>query len=67
MSDARIEKIEERIAWLEHHVAQQDKAMLEMAQRLDRQQAELVRLREREARVSEGGAADMSHERPPHY
>lgn len=67
MSDARIEKIEERIAWLEHHVAQQDKAMLEMAQRLDRQQVELIRLREREARVGEGGATDMTHERPPHY
>lgn len=71
MSDARFEKIEERVAWLEHHVTQQDKAMLEMAKRLDRLQAELVRLRERaSADVAPGGAgplADAAAERPPHY
>lgn len=70
MPDARIEKIEERVAWLEHHVTQQDKAMLEMAKRLDRLQAELVRLRERSANDAApgGGAlADAEAERPPHY
>ncbi len=68
MSDARIEKLEERIAWLEHHVTQQDKAMLEMARRLDRHQAELVRLRDRETRGGEaGGASEAADERPPHY
>lgn len=70
MPDARIEKIEERVAWLEHHVTQQDKAMLEMAKRLDRLQAELVRLRERSASDSAPGAgtlADAAAERPPHY
>lgn len=72
MSDARIEKAEERIAWLEHHVTQQDKAMLEMAKRLDRLQAELVRLRERSTSVGvseSGGAGSDSEpmERPPHY
>ena len=72
MSDARIEKIEERVAWLEHHVTQQDKAMLEMAKRLDRLQAELLRLRERSAggEAAPGGGpgmADAAAERPPHY
>lgn len=68
MSDARVEKIEERVAWLEHHVTQQDKAMLEMAKRLDRQQAELLRLRERSLVESGSGAApDTNAERPPHY
>lgn len=69
MSDARFEKLEERVAWLEHHVTQQDKAMLEMAQRLDRLQAEVLRLRERStsAATDLAGGADPLHERPPHY
>lgn len=74
MSDARTEKVEERVAWLEHHVTQQDKAMLEMAKRLDRLQAELVRLRERSANagfgeggVGGGGSENEAVERPPHY
>lgn len=70
MPHARIEKVEERVAWLEHHVTQQDKAMLEMAKRLDRLQAELVRLRERTAAAGEGGGAGSAgevSERPPHY
>ena len=69
MPDARIEKLEERVAWLEHHVTQQDKAMLEMAKRLDRVQAELLRLRERataEPATSPGGGIDPAAERPPH-
>lgn len=75
MSDERFEKVEERVAWLEHHVTQQDKAMLEMARRLDRLQAELLRLRERTAgdpvsvgaAESAGHAGDAAAERPPHY
>ncbi len=70
MSDARTEKVEERVAWLEHHVTQQDKAMLEMAKRLDRLQAELVRLRERSTSAGEGGGSGGGGEavdRPPHY
>lgn len=69
MPAERLEKIEERVAWLEHHVTQQDKAMLELAKRLDRLQAELGRLRER---AGEGGDAarsveDVASDRPPHY
>ena len=68
MPDARFEKIEERVAWLEHHVTQQDKAMLEMARRLDRLQAEVLRLRERSSSATPDSAgAEPLHERPPHY
>lgn len=68
MSDARFEKLEERVAWLEHHVTQQDKEMLELARRLDRAQAELLRLRERAASAEPThGAPDPAAERPPHY
>lgn len=69
MSEMRIERIEERVAWLEHHVGQQDRAMLEMAERLDRIVRELSRLRERSTATGatmEAGAA-LPEERPPHY
>lgn len=57
------------MAWLEHHVAQQDKAMLEMSRQLDRLQAELLRVRERAFAASDGATAagDPAAERPPHY
>jgi len=63
----RIDRLEERLAWLQRHVTEQDKAMLEMASQLDRVKAELTRLKQR-AEVSpanpDGTPAD---ERPPHY
>ncbi len=69
MSEPRIERIEERVAWLEHHVSQQDRAMLEMAERLDRIVRELTRLRERSAAAGAAGEAGgaLPEERPPHY
>jgi SlyX protein len=67
VSTERIDRLEERLAWLQRHVVEQDKAMLEMAGQLDRLKAELTRLKQR-AEVApvqaEGSAAD---ERPPHY
>lgn len=69
MSNERIDRLEERLAWLQRHVTEQDKAMLEMAGQLDRLKAELVRLKERPdagAGVA-GGGANPADERPPHY
>jgi SlyX protein len=69
MSDARIDRLEERLAWLERHVEEQDKVMLEQAEHLDRLRAELRLLRERAA-SGQGGAGDVNEptdERPPHY
>lgn len=67
----RIQRIEEKIAYLEHHVTQQDKAMLELAEDLARLRAELKILAAR-AGTSTGGEAsadrvDERDERPPHY
>ena len=45
MLNERIDRLEERLAWLQRHVAEQDKAMLEMAGQLDRVKAELTRLK----------------------
>lgn len=62
----RLGDLEVRYAFLEKHVAAQDRAMLEMAERLDRLEGRLRQLRER----VEGGAQDgglPADERPPHY
>ena len=69
MSNERIDRVEERLAWLQRHVTEQDKAMLEMAGQLDRLKAELVRMKQRAddtaGATGAGGAA--AEERPPHY
>ena len=64
----RTEKIEERVAWLEHHVMQQDKEMMELAEMLNRTQRELLRLRERAVSLDENSlSAQAVEDRPPHY
>lgn len=69
MEAGRVERIEERIAWLERHVVEQDKAVLELADEVQRLKRELAALRERaaarEAAPAEGEAP--ANERPPHY
>ena len=63
-----LKRIEEKIAFLERHVTEQDKAMLEMADDLARLRRELKALRERSGGGSntDGGEAEPD-ERPPHY
>ena len=61
----RLVTLESRYAFLEKHVAAQDRAMLEMAARLDQLEARHKQLRERLEQRSDGGA--MTDERPPHY
>jgi len=58
--------LEERLAWLERHVTEQDKAMLALHDELSRLRAELKQLRERPAAGSESEPPD-SVDRPPHY
>jgi SlyX protein len=63
----QIARLEERLAWLERHLTEQDKAMLEMAEDLTRLRRELLVLRER---LPSGGGDEpgmSAHERPPHY
>ena len=64
MDEKRIERVEERVAWLEKHVGEQDKVMLELADELARVRRELVTLRER---TTTGAAPLDPNERPPHY
>ena len=61
-------RLEEKIAYLERHVAEQDKAMLEFAEELARLKREMSVMK---ARLSPGPvepfSSDLPDERPPHY
>lgn len=59
--------MEERLAWLQRHVVEQDKAMLEMAGQLDRLKAELTRLKQRADEAPANAERSPVEERPPHY
>jgi len=64
-----IQRLEEKIAYLERHVTEQDKAMLEMSDDIIRLSRELNALRERTGQDKPGGGGEetMPDERPPHY
>lgn len=64
--DARFQRLEEKIAYLERHVVEQDKAMLELTEQLNRLRVALQTLRERLPGESAGGTSSPE-ERPPHY
>lgn len=56
------------MAYLERHVTEQDKAMLEMAEDIARLRRELATFRERPAGGATSSAGDSPlDERPPHY
>ncbi|MES1167310.1 MAG: SlyX family protein, partial [Pseudomonadota bacterium] len=62
-----VKRLEEKIAYLERHVVEQDKAMLELAGDLARLRKEVQKLRERLAPAQAGeGDASPTDERPPH-
>ena len=67
----RLQRLEEKIAYLERHVTEQDKAMLELAEELSALRREVRSWRER-ATAAAGGEgpsvdAGTEAERPPHY
>jgi SlyX protein len=61
-----LNRLEEKIAHLEHHVTQQDKAMLEFADELARLRRELRALRERASSTRDASEGEVD-EKPPHY
>jgi SlyX protein len=65
-----IKRLEEKIAYLERHVTEQDKAMLEMAEDIAALRREMKALRERSAHGGSSAGAEedeLRDERPPHY
>jgi SlyX protein len=67
MEAARINRAEERVAWLERHVLEQDRAMLEISEQVEALKREVMRLRDRAASLGTGDAPQAPDERPPHY
>lgn len=70
MNDAeRLTLLEERYAHLQRHVAEQDKAMLELAEQFARLKADLAALRAQSAGGGSplAGSDESADERPPHY
>jgi uncharacterized coiled-coil protein SlyX len=66
MSDTdRIHELEVKIAFLEKHVVEQDRAMLEMSDRLAAIEKRLQSLRDRFERGPENPMP--ADEKPPHY
>ena len=65
MKDDRLAVLEEKLAWLQRHVAEQDKAMLEMAAEIDRLKKRVSEVAEKLA--AEPGQPPTVEERPPHY
>jgi SlyX protein len=67
-TDERLSRLEERLAWFEHHATEQDKAVLELAEELGRLRKEVLALRARAATLTQTGAEALpADERPPHY
>jgi SlyX protein len=64
-----VTRLEEKIAYLERHVAEQDKAMLELAEDLARLKREIKALGGRLPAGAPSGTEETSStdDRPPHY
>jgi SlyX protein len=69
MSSERIDRLEERLAWLERHVTEQDKEMLAQHEELARlrREFELMRARLTESDSSPEVGSSPEDDRPPHY
>ena len=66
--DERVLRLEEKVAYLERHIVEQDKAMLELNEQVARLRAALLALRERAPDAGSAGEAQSPEdERPPHY
>jgi DNA-binding response OmpR family regulator len=65
MKNERLALLEEKLAWLQRHVTEQDKAMLELAGEIDRLKKQVTELRAKLA--ADPGEPAEADEHPPHY
>ncbi len=65
-TETRILRLEERLAWFERHVVEQDRVILELGEQLVRLKSELRQVREKGER-NEAGGAEAVEPPPPHY
>jgi len=64
MSSESIGRLEERIAWMEKHILEQDKVMLAQGDELERLKTVVASLRDR---LNSRDLPLDPNERPPHY
>lgn len=67
MSNEPLIALENRFAWLERHVTDQDKAMLKLEEELRRLKRKLELLQERQQGTGQPAEPGEAEERPPHY
>ena len=65
-TETRILRLEERLAWFEKHVVEQDRVMLELGEQLVRLKAELRQVREK-GEGNDASGAEAVESPPPHY
>ncbi|MEQ8838799.1 MAG: SlyX family protein [Lacipirellulaceae bacterium] len=66
-AQARLTKLEERLAFLEQNYYQLNSVVLEQQTELEKLRRELTASREQVQRLSDSLGEDLPHERPPHY
>jgi SlyX protein len=67
MSEDRLTALEDRFAWLERHVTEQDKAMLELGEEIRRLRRRIEVLQERQQAAGPPEKSGDEDEKPPHY
>jgi SlyX protein len=67
MSNEPLIALENRFAWLERHVTEQDKAMLKLEDEMRRLKRKMEQLQERTPTRGQTEEPPEANERPPHY
>ena len=64
----RVQRLEEKIAYLERHVTEQDKVVLQLGDQLAKLKLELRAMRERAGgNTGNPGEQETVDQKPPHY
>jgi len=64
---SRIQRLEEAVTFLDDHVSQQDKVILELQKKLDRASEGIKELREQLISGGLNSPESVHDEKPPHY
>ncbi|MEM9159586.1 MAG: SlyX family protein [Verrucomicrobiota bacterium] len=67
MSNESIQDLEVKISFLERHVEEQDRVILELRQEIDLMKSELLKVKETLESKSDTAETSPAEERPPHY
>ena len=65
--DDRVRRLEEQLAYLQRHVEQQDRVVLNLARELERMRQRVERLESKPSDEGDGSAGSPADERPPHW